>query len=171
MAEASGSDLVYEFDLVSEDLVELLEAGLPKGISHREKSCPEGWDSKQIVAHMAEWCEFWRRDLEDGLRRPRTTVLGRSNLDIERSSRIDTLASLPTFDLIDRLTLEIGKTAGFLAALTPVDLATTVVHLTDGQITVSDMISKHLITHIGEHLAQLKELEQSPPVFFNTSFE
>ena len=163
MAESLGSDLVNEFDLVSEELVELLEAGLPKGISHRDKGSPEGWDSKQLVAHMAELCEFWRHDLEEGLRRPRSAILGRSNHDDERTQRINALASLPTFDLIDRLTLEIGKTAGFLSSLTPADIEITVTHLTDGQITVGDMISSHLIAHLGEHLAQLRDLEQLPP--------
>ena len=163
MAETLGSDLVNEFDLVSEELVELLEAGLPKGISHRDKGSSEGWDSKQLVAHMAELCEFWRHDLEEGLRRPRSAILGRSNHDDERTQRINVLALLPTFDLIDRLTLEIGKTAGFLSALTPADIEITVTHLTDGQITVGDMISSHLIAHLGEHLAQLRDLEQLPP--------
>ena len=31
MAEAAGSDLIFEFDLVSEELIELLEAGVIKG--------------------------------------------------------------------------------------------------------------------------------------------
>ena len=163
MAEAAGSDLIFEFDLVSEELIELLEAGLPKGVSHRDKTHPEAWDSKHIVAHMAEWCEFWRADLEEGLKRPGSRVIGRSNLDEERSRRINSLASLSTADLIDRLTLEIGKTAGLLAALDPADLDITLTHLTDGQITVRDLISKHLIAHLGEHLSELMKLEQLPP--------
>ncbi|TAN20424.1 MAG: DinB family protein [Actinomycetota bacterium] len=163
MAEAAGSDLLYEFDLISEELVELLEAGLPKGHCPSEDDAPEGWDSKQIVAHMAEWCEFWRRDVEEGLRRPRITVLGRSALDEDRSRRIEALSAMPTSELIDRMTLEIGKTAGLLASLEAKDFAATVTHLTDGQITIDDMVSKHLIAHLGEHLAQLKELEETPP--------
>ena len=162
MAEATGSDLLFEFDLISEELVELLEAGLPRGRSRTNGTHHEGWDSKQIVAHMAEWCEFWRNDLEDGLRRPGSRVLGRSPLGEERSRRIEMLSTLTTPDLIDRLTLEIGKTAGFLAALEPSDLNLTVTHLSDGQITVRDLISKHLIAHLGEHLAQFKELELLP---------
>ncbi|NNN19831.1 MAG: hypothetical protein HKL84_08260 [Acidimicrobiaceae bacterium] len=163
MIEASGSDPLYEFELISQELVELMDAGLPKGRSRNDGDTPEGWDSKEIVAHMAESCEFWRLNLEEGLRRPGTTIVGRPKLDEERSSRISKLSRISTTGLIDRLTLEIGKTAGLLAALEPNDLGTALMHLADGQITVSEMISKHLVAHLDEHLVQLRELEELPP--------
>lgn len=163
MAEAASSDLVFEFDLVSEELFELLDAGLPKGRSEPDERCPEGWDSKQIVAHIAELCEFWRNETEECLRRPRNTVIGRSNFDEERLRRVNTLSLLSTSELIDRVTLEVGKSAGLLSALEAQDLAASATHLTDGQITISELISKDLIAHISEHLAQLKELEELSP--------
>ena len=165
MAEAAGSDVLYELDLISEELVELLEAGLPKGRCETEDDVLQGWDSKQIVAHMAEFCEFWRLDVEEGLRRPKVTILGRSALDEDRSRRIEALSAMPTSDLIDRMILEIGKTVGLLASLDPKDFEATVTHLTDGQITIGDMASRHLIAHLGEHLTQLKVLEQKPPSY------
>lgn len=163
MAEASGLDMQFEFDLVSEELIELLEAGLPQGICREESLCPEGWDSRQIVAHMAELCEFWRSDVQNGMRSPESVVVGRSNIDPERKRRIEDLANLPATDLIEHLTLEIGRAAGFIAALSQRDLDTTLVHLTDGRIAVTEMISKHLVARLCEYLAQLKELDQLPP--------
>lgn len=161
MTDVSSQDLLAEFDLVSEELLELLDAGLPKGRSARDDQCPEGWDSKQIVAHIVELIEFWRQNIDEGLKRRNSAVMGRSNFDSERINRIDSLSKLPTGELIERLTIEIGKAAGLLASLENRSLSVEIMHLTDGQITLSELCSRHLITHISEHLAQLGELEQA----------
>lgn len=163
MAKAESIDLVVEFDLVTEELLDLIEAGLPKGRTEPDEQCPEGWDSKQIVAHIAELCEFWHSDIESCLGRSKNRILGRSSLSEERFQRIGFLASLPTSELIDKATVEIGKCVALLASLEPKDLEMQVTHLTDGQIAVSELASRHLIAHLGEHLSQLRELEEMVP--------
>lgn len=163
MAKAESLDLVVEFDLVTEELLDLIEAGLPKGRTEPDEQCPQGWDSKQIVAHIAELCEFWHSDIESCLGRPKSKILGRSSLSQERLQRIDVLASLPTSELIDKATVEIGKCTALLASLEPKDLDMQVTHLTDGQIPVSELASRHLIAHLSEHLGQLRALEEMIP--------
>lgn len=163
MAKTDAPDLVLEFDVVSEEVLELVDAGLPKGRSSGGEHSPEGWDSKHIIAHIAELCNFWRFDIERGLSKPRTAIVGRSALDSDRDRRVEELAVLPTAELIEQLSVEIGKTAGLLAALEPSDLDVMITHLCDGKMSVAELISKHLIAHLGEHLVQLKELEQNPP--------
>lgn len=162
MEEVVGSDLLIEFDVVVEDLLDVLDAGLPGGRSKGAGNGTLGWDSKQIVAHIIELCEFFREDLEEGIRRPRTIVLGRSAYDQGRNDRIEAFSGSSASELIERLTIEIGKSAGLLASLEDGDFAIEVTHLTDGQITIADLISKHLISHVTEHVAQLKELEELP---------
>lgn len=159
MVDTAPADLVMEFDMVSEELLELLDAGLPKGKSPTDDENSEGWDSKQIVAHMAELCEYWRLSTEEGLRQGTRKVMGRSDSDEERLSRINSLSQLPTGKLIERLTMEVGKAAGLLAALEIAELDVSVLHLRDGHIKLSDLCARHLIAHMCEHLAQLKELE------------
>lgn len=164
MEEVLGSDLQVEFDIVVEDLLDVLDAGLPSGRSKHSDNGTVGWDSKQIIAHIIELCEFFRTDVEQGMRRPKNVVLGRSTYDQERIDRIESLCTLSASELIERLTLEIGRCAGLLVALDDSDFSLQITHLTDGQITIADLVSKHLIAHVTEHLAQLKELEESQAV-------
>lgn len=162
MGEVVGSDLLVEFDVVAEDLLDILDAGLPSGRGKGSNNGTVGWDSKQIVAHIVELCEFFRADIEQGIRRPKSVVLGRSAHDEGRNSRIEALCALTASELIEQLTLEIGKCAGLLASLDDVDFSLQITHLTDGQITITELISKQLITHVTEHVDQLKELEEIP---------
>jgi hypothetical protein len=149
----AGSDLL--------DLRGPLVAGEPWPLSAAYGTEPEAdWGPREVLAHVNEMLGYWTAQLESVLAGdPATAVpFGRVATDPDRIARIAADRELPSGDLLDRIDAGLVTATGFAGGLSAADLERRGLHPTRGELTVGASLERFLVTHVEEHVAQLREI-------------
>ncbi len=149
----AGSDLL--------DLRGPLVAGEPWPLSAAYGTEPEAdWGPREVLAHVNEMLGYWTAQLESVLAGdPGTAVpFGRVASDPDRIARIAADRELPSGDLLDRIDAGLVTATGFAGGLSAADLERRGLHPTRGELTVGASLERFLVTHVEEHVVQLREI-------------
>jgi DinB superfamily len=141
------------------DLRGQLVAGEPWPLSAAYGTEPEAdWGPREVLAHVNEMLPYWAIQIRVILAGDPAgaTPFGRVSTDPERIGRIAADRELRVGDLLDRIAPSLANVADVLASLTPDDLERRGLHATRGEITVGAAADTFLVTHVAEHVEQLR---------------
>lgn len=148
------------------DLGDAINAGEPWPLAEVYGPGPESaWGPREVLAHVGEMLPFWLGEIElvldesgragAGAEPP---AFGRTEADPLRVEVIGRDRTFPARELIDRIDVEGARVARRLRSLTDAQAATLGRHVTRGDLSVSDIAERFLVTHVEGHVSQLKEI-------------
>ncbi|HEY7133380.1 MAG TPA: DinB family protein [Candidatus Limnocylindrales bacterium] len=158
------SDLADRLRDAGADLLDLrgpLVAGEPWPLSGSYGTEPEAdWGPREVLAHVNEMLGYWTTQLEGVLAGPfdQAVPFGRIATDDARLRRIGDDRQLPTGELLDAIDAGLVRATTFAAGLSADDLERRGLHPTRGELTVGAAIERFLVTHLVEHVVQLREI-------------
>jgi hypothetical protein len=141
------------------DLRGRLVAGEPWPLSAAYGTEPEAdWGPREVLAHVNEMLPYWAIQIRLILAGDpaEATPFGRVATDPERLGRIAADRELRVGDLLDRIAPSLANVEDALAGLTPEDLERRGLHSARGEITVGAAADRFLVTHVAEHVEQLR---------------
>lgn len=143
-----------------------LAAGEPWALSSAYGTGPEAeWGPREVLAHIGEMVGYWTSELRrvvagDG----RAAVpFGRLATDPDRLARIGHDRERDAGSLLDEIRRGLDETRGFVSGLSGADLDRVGAHPTRGDLTVSQALDRFLISHLEEHVSQLRSILGTPP--------
>ena len=148
------------------DLGDAINAGEPWPLAEVYGPGPESaWGPREVLAHVSEMLPFWLGEIElvldetgragSGAEPP---AFGRTEADPLRVEVIGRDRTFPARELIDRIDVEGARVARRLRSLSDAEAATVGRHVTRGDLTVSEMAERFLVTHVEGHVTQLREI-------------
>jgi hypothetical protein len=140
-------------------LREPLVAGEPWPLSEHWGHTPEAdWGPREVLGHVDEMLPYWTDQLEGVLAGDPTSAVpfGRVATDQSRLDRIEADRAKPVGALLDEIAAGLERASSFAAGLTPADAARLGRHPTRGEITVRDSIERFFVSHLEEHVEQLR---------------
>lgn len=148
------------------DLAPTIEAGEPWPLTEVYGPGPESaWGPREVLAHVGEMLPFWMGEIELVLAESgRATeggeppAFGRTEQDPLRIEVIGRDRMFPARELIDRIDVDGARVARRLRRLDVAQAATTGRHVTRGDLSVTEMAERFLVTHVEGHVAQLREI-------------
>ena len=148
------------------DLAPAINRGEPWPLTEVYAPGPESsWGPREVLAHVSEMLPFWLGEIElvldesgrtDGGAEP--PAFGRTEEDPLRIQVIGRDRMFPARELIDRVDVEGARVARRLRALNEAQAATVGRHTIRGDMSVTDMAERFLVTHVEGHVTQLKEI-------------
>jgi hypothetical protein len=164
------NDLAARFRDAGSELLTLREslvAGEPWPLSAAYGTEPEAdWGPREVLAHVNEMLPYWATELRLILAGDPggVTPFGRVSTDPARLGRIASDRRLPSGDLLDRIAADLPRVEDVLAALRPADLERSGLHATRGELTVEASADRFLVSHLAEHVVQLRTIlgQRSP---------
>lgn len=115
------------------------------------------WGAPEVLAHVTEMLPYWLGEIERVLAgSPEPVPFGRVSSDPIRSLTIERDRSLPTRELLARVTSGTRRYADRLPELSSADWARRGIHPRLGEMTVEAMLEQFVVSHLEEHAAQLK---------------
>lgn len=147
------------------DLAPAIEAGEPWPLTDVYAPGPESaWGPREVLAHVSEMLPFWLGEIElvlaetgraaEGADPP---AFGRTEQDPLRIELIGRDRMFPARELIDRIDVEGARVARRLRALSAAEAATKGRHTTRGDLSVTEMAERFLVTHLEGHVTQMKD--------------
>jgi hypothetical protein len=143
------------------DLRGPLVAGEPWPLSAAYGTEPEAdWGPREVLAHVNEMLPYWATQLRLILAGDPAgaTPFGRVATDPDRIGRIASDRQLACGDLLDRIASGLAIAEDLLAGLTPADLERRGLHTARGEVTVGAAADRFVVTHIAEHVVQLRTI-------------
>jgi len=147
-----------------------LVAGEPWPLSAAYGTEPEAdWGPREVLAHVNEMLPYWTGQLEgvvsaDAAAAKRAAspaappAFGRIATDPNRLDRIATDRPRPTGELLDGIDGGLRRASAFVDRLSAADLDRVGRHPTRGDLRVADSIERFVVSHLEEHVAQLREI-------------
>jgi hypothetical protein len=138
-----------------------LVAGEPWPLSASYGTEPEAdWGPREVLAHVNEMLPYWATQLRLILAGDPAvaTPFGRVSTDPTRLSRIAADRQMLVGDLLDRIAAGLAIVEDVLTGLTPADLERRGLHSTRGELTVGESAERFLVTHVAEHVEQLRSI-------------
>jgi hypothetical protein len=138
-----------------------LVAGEPWPLSAAYGTEPEAdWGPREVLAHVNEMLPYWATQIRIILAGDpaEATPFGRVSTDPTRLSRIAADRQLPVGDLLDRIAPGLAIVEDVLTGLSPADLERRGLHSTRGELTVGASADRFLVTHVAEHVEQLRTI-------------
>jgi hypothetical protein len=134
-------------------------AGEPWPLADRFGTEPEArWGPPEVLAHVAEMIPFWLGELERILASPvEPAPFGRVATDVLRIATIERDRTLPAAELFDRIEASAARMERRLRQLGPARAGRLGIHPTRGETTVTELTERHVVSHLEEHVAQLRE--------------
>jgi hypothetical protein len=157
-------DLARRLDDAGTELLDLrgpLVAGEPWPLSAAYGTEPEAdWGPREVLAHLDEMLPYWTAQLEGVLAGdPATAVpFGRVATDPDRLRRIAEDRQQATGELLDGIARGLQVATAFVDGLSAVDLDRRGLHQARGELTVGASIERFLVTHLEEHVVQIREI-------------
>jgi hypothetical protein len=142
-------------------LRDALVAGEPWPLSAAWGTEPEAdWGPREVLAHVNEMLPYWAIQIRLILAGDpeEATPFGRVATDPGRLGRIEADRQLGCGDLLDRIAPGLAIVEDVLAGLSPDDLQRRGLHATRGEMTVGDSVDLFLLTHLADHVEQLRSL-------------
>jgi hypothetical protein len=148
------------------DLSPAIEAGEPWPLTEVYGPGPESaWGPREVLAHVSEMLPFWLGEIElilaetahagEGAAPP---AFGRTEADPLRIEVIGRDRTFPARELIDRIDVEGARVARRLRSIKDAEAGTLGRHTTRGDLAISDIAERFLVTHVEGHVTQLKEI-------------
>jgi hypothetical protein len=158
------TDLATRLRDAGADLLDLrgpLVQGEPWPLSAAYGTEPEAdWGPREVLAHVNEMLPYWTAQLEGVLAGdPGTPApFGRTAEDPDRLGRIEADRRQTAGWLLDAIDAGLVTAGGFADGLSAADLERTGLHPTRGELTIGASIDRFLVTHLEDHVAQLREI-------------
>jgi len=118
------------------------------------------WGPREVLAHVSEMIPFWMGEIElvlDG-EGDEPPPFGRTEADPLRIEVIGRDRQFPARELLARIAVESERVAGRFRQLDEAQAARVGRHVTRGDLTVSDIAERFLVTHVEGHVTQLREI-------------
>jgi hypothetical protein len=147
------------------DLRDRLVTGEPWPLSESYGTEPEAdWGPREVLAHIDEMLPYWTEQLGIVLAGDRATAVpfGRVATDPSRLARIGAERQRPVADLLDDIARGLDGVDQFLATLEPEDGDRVGRHSTRGEISVRDSVERFLVSHLEDHVEQLRAILGRP---------
>ena len=144
---------------------EALVAGEPWPLSEHWGTEPEAdWGPREVLAHVDEMLPYWREQLTEVIAADPTTAapFGRIANDPARLAGIDTARQIPTGEILDAIAAGLADAAAFAAGPGATNGDRRGLHPSRGEITVRDSIERFLVTHLEDHVEQLRSILGRP---------
>jgi hypothetical protein len=138
-----------------------LVAGEPWPLSAAYGTEPEAdWGPREVLAHVNEMLPYWATQLRLILAGDpeEATPFGRVSTDPTRLGRIASDREMLVGDLLDRIAPGLAIVEDVLSGLSPADLERRGLHSTRGELTVGASADRFLVTHVAEHVEQLRTI-------------
>jgi hypothetical protein len=163
------TDLATRLRSSGDDLLQLrdrLVAGEPWPLSDSYGTEPEAtWGPRELLAHVEEMLTYWI----DELRRVRAgdagaaVAFGRIASDPSRLRRIDDARQHDVGQQLDDIRTGLDDAVGFAEDLRDEERGRVGTHPTRGEITIEASIERFLVTHLEDHIAQLRDILDGNP--------
>jgi hypothetical protein len=163
------TDLATRLRSSGYDLLQLrdrLVAGEPWPLSDSYGTEPEAtWGPRELLAHVEEMLTYWI----DELRRVRAgdagaaVAFGRIASDPSRLRRIDDARQHDVGRQLDDIRTGLDDAVGFAEDLRDEERGRVGTHPTRGEITIEASIERFLVTHLEDHIAQLRDILDGNP--------
>lgn len=143
-----------------------LVAGEPWPLSDSWGTEPEAhWGPPEVLAHVNEMLPYWTDQLETVLAGTgkEAVPFGRVATDPGRLGRIEADRKRPIGELLDEIAAGLERASGFVAGLSADDAERRGLHSTRGELSVAAAIERFLVTHLEEHVEQLRAILARPP--------
>ncbi len=157
-------DLANRLEAAAEAMIELgpaLAAGEPWVMADVVGPGPESsWGPREVLAHVAEMIPFWMGEIElilDAGAGSEPLAFGRLEADELRVGIISRDRLFPARELLGRVEVEARRVARRLRALSDADVASMGRHPTRGDLPISEIAERLIVSHIEGHVAQLRE--------------
>jgi len=138
-----------------------LEAGEPWPLSGDFGTGPEAtWGPPEVLAHVEEMLHYWTEQIAIILAGDGTAPVpfGRVATDPDRLARIGGDRKMGMRQLLDRVADGIAIASARATTLTATEAGRLGVHPTRGELTVAASVERFLVTHLEEHVVQLREI-------------
>ncbi|MBA2720293.1 MAG: hypothetical protein H0U52_13795 [Chloroflexi bacterium] len=148
------------------DLREPLVAGEPWPLSEHWGTEPEAdWGPREVLAHVSEMLPYWTDQLQNVIAGdPATAVaFGRIASDPSRLARIDAERQRPVGEILDALSVGLDEAATFAGGAATEHADRLGLHSTRGEITVRASVERFFVTHLEEHVEQLRSILSRHP--------
>jgi hypothetical protein len=156
------ADLRATYDALAPRVI----AGEPWPLAEDFGTGPEAsWGPREVLAHLVEMLPFWLGEIElilaetahagEGAAPP---TFGRTEADPLRIEVIGRDRTFPARELIDRVDVEGARVARRLRSITDAEAGTLGRHMTRGDLAISEIAERFLVTHVEGHVTQLKEI-------------
>ena len=163
------ADLADRLERAAADIAELapaIEAGEPWPLTEVYGPGPESsWGPREVLAHVSEMLPFWMGEIELILQASggpgqasEPPSFGRTEADPLRIEVIGRDRMFPTRELLGRIAVESARVAKRLRELDGGEAATLGRHVTRGDLPISEVAERFLVTHVEGHVTQLREI-------------
>ncbi len=134
------------------------------------------WGPKEVLAHVSEMLPFWMGEIEliiaadvvprqsggadnadAGAQGPEPPAFGRLEADPLRVGVIERDRRFPSRELLARIEVEGRRVANRLGALDSRQAGMLGRHPTRGDLSISDIAERLIVSHLEGHVAQLRE--------------
>jgi len=118
------------------------------------------WGPREVLAHVEEMLPFWLGEAERILDAPAGTAfpIGRVATDPLRTGVIGRDRTLPWRELFARVASDGARMSARMRELTEDEAARVGVHPRLGEMTVTALFERFVVSHIEEHIVQLREI-------------
>jgi DinB superfamily len=138
-----------------------LVAGEPWPLSPDYGTGPEAdWGPREVLAHVDEMLPYWTRQLSGVLAGDgdEPVPFGRVATDPDRLGRIGDDRTRGAGELLDGIDAGLVTATSFVAERSPADLERVGLHPSRGELTVGDSLDRFLVSHLAEHVEQLRAI-------------
>jgi hypothetical protein len=144
-----------------------VEAGVPWRLSSNFGIEPEAyWTPPEVLAHLAEMLPYWLGEIDRVLggaaRGAEPVAFGRLQADAGRLGAIGHDRTVPIPGLFDGIESGARRVSEKAQGLAESDWSRQGVHPTRGEMSVSEMFDRFVVSHLEEHVAQLEEILHRP---------
>jgi hypothetical protein len=143
------------------ELAPAINRGEPWPLTEVYGPGPESaWGPREVLAHVSEMIPFWMGEIElvlDG-QGAEPPPFGRTEADPLRVEVIGRDRQFPARELLGRIAVESARVAGRFRELDDGQAARLGRHVTRGDLTVTEMAERFLVTHVEGHVTQLREI-------------
>jgi len=136
---------------------------LPRGLTDPDPGASERWEAGQVWAHLAEFPDYWADQIRAvldaraaGAAEP--IPFGRTKADPGRIGAIERERRTDPGELLRRVTSQLAAAGAMLRALPPAAWTARGQHPTLGEMTVTAIVERFLVSHLEEHADQLDGL-------------
>ncbi len=118
------------------------------------------WGPPEVLAHIEEMLPFWLGEVERILDGPTESAVpfGRLAADVVRIGIIGRDRTLPMRELFSRVGSDGARVAARVREFGAVEVARQGLHPRLGQMTVGELLDRFVVTHLEEHIFQLREI-------------
>jgi threonine dehydratase len=157
-------DLGERLRKVERRLVEHAGRPLPSGLTDPEPGATEQWEAGQVWAHLAEFPGYWLGQVRlvlaaiaDGADEP--IPFGRTKTDPGRVAAIEQERRTDPHELLRRAAAELAEVSAMLGALPAKTWQARGMHPVRGEMRLSEIVERFVVSHLEEHADQLDGLE------------